>query len=150
MLHLRTFVVSFNTEGNGFNRNSVYNGRSSEICEEDIFDPQKTLCFSRSFLKDRRKEDGTGVNFDKLLTHPAESLAALQLPFLDWPARHPQPHALHLPPQTELHLLHRDCLFSHHGTLGSENCFAFPQTDAAFAPSLPLPPPCSPLSPAAG
>ena len=34
--------MTFNIEGNRSNVNSVYNGRLSGICEEDIFDPQKT------------------------------------------------------------------------------------------------------------
>ena len=31
----------FNTEGNRFNINSIYNSRISGICDDDVSDPQK-------------------------------------------------------------------------------------------------------------
>lgn len=74
-------------------------------------------CFSRSFRKDRRKEDGAGMNFSQQ-THRPSSLVPFCPPasFLSSAIlAPPHPQVLQLPPSTKLYLLLRDSRFSTRG-----------------------------------
>lgn len=97
-------------------------------------------CFSRSFRKDRRKEDGAGVNFSQQTHHPS-SLVPFCPPasFLGSAILAPP-----IPKSFNCHLV-QNCIsfserqpFLNEGTQGSESCVSFPQMDKTMAPASPF------------
>ena len=92
----------FIMEGTISNVNSVYNGRLSGICEEDIFDPQKmyNVFLEVSSRTEERTMKREWTSTSKLII-PPPCFLSLPISFLGLASQTPQPQGLHLPPKTE-------------------------------------------------